>query len=151
MLIQNFKKYKIRTHDIAVCEAVSDKVEKLEFHEFEQSEVSTLNTTILEEWKTRWNYKKSRKVVTKTLTQIFEEHSIPKEIDLLSIDVEGYDLNVLKSLDFEKYKPILILIEMHDFNIKDYQTHKIVEFLSDKGYDLIGFITMNGYFKLQVQ
>ena len=34
-----------------------------------------------------------------------------KEIDLFSLDVEGYELNVLKGLDFERYRPKYMLIE----------------------------------------
>ena len=140
------KKFKIRPHDISVCEAVSDEVKEMVFHEFEQSAVSTLDTSVLEDWKNTWNYKKGRKVITKTLTQILDEHLIQNEIDFLSIDVEGHDFQVLNSLDFEKYNPTLILIEMHQFDIKDYETNKIVHFLDLKGYDLVGFVVMNGYF-----
>ncbi|MEO6734100.1 MAG: FkbM family methyltransferase [Ferruginibacter sp.] len=141
------KKFKIRPRDISVCAAVSDEVKEMVFYEFEQSEVSTLETTVLDNWKKNWNYKNSRKVITKTLTQILEENSVQTEIDFLSIDVEGHDLQVLKSLDFAKYKPRLILIEIHNFDVSNYQTNEIVHFLDVKGYDLVSFATMNGYFK----
>ncbi len=39
--------------------------------------------------------------------------------DLLSIDVEGYDLRVLKSIDFNKY-PIKVIIAEEDKGMKDY-------------------------------
>jgi len=143
------KKYSVRPNDISVCEAVSDETKEMLFHEFEQSEVSTLETTVLDEAKKKWNYKKSRKVITKTLTEILDEHSIPNAIDFLSVDVEGYDFQVLNSLDFTKYQPKLILIEMHQFNVADYHANKIVQFLIAKGYELVGFVTMNGYFKLK--
>ena len=143
------KKYTVRPNDISVCEAVSDETKEMLFHEFEQAEVSTLETAVIDEWKTRWDYKKSRKVTTKTLTQILDEHSIPNAIDFLSVDVEGHDFQVLNSLDFNKYQPKLILIEMHQFNVADYQANKIVQFLIAKGYELVGFVTMNGYFKLK--
>ena len=37
-----------------------------------------------------------------------------RRIDFLNIDVEGEELNVLKSLDFKRYKPKLICIEIHN-------------------------------------
>lgn len=49
-------------------------------------------------------------VPTRTLTSILDECQV-KEIDLFSLDVEGYELNVLKGLDFNKYKPKYMLIE----------------------------------------
>lgn len=49
-------------------------------------------------------------VRARTLSSILDEHSI-KDIDLFSLDVEGFELEVLKGLDFKQYKPKLLLIE----------------------------------------
>ncbi len=49
-------------------------------------------------------------VPARTLTSILDQYSIP-QIDLLSLDVEGFELDVLKGLDFEKYQPTFLLIE----------------------------------------
>lgn len=50
------------------------------------------------------------KVPTRTLTSILDECQV-QDIDLLSLDVEGFELNVLKGLDFNKYRPKHILVE----------------------------------------
>jgi FkbM family methyltransferase len=50
------------------------------------------------------------KVPAKTLTYILDLHSIQK-IDFLSLDVEGFELSVLKGIDFDKYQPNWMLIE----------------------------------------
>lgn len=50
------------------------------------------------------------KVPTRTLTSILDECQV-SEIDLLSLDVEGFELNVLQGLDFNKYRPKYILLE----------------------------------------
>lgn len=44
------------------------------------------------------------------LQDIFQKYSVT-EIDLLHIDTEGYDFQVLSSLDFSKYKPSVIMYE----------------------------------------
>jgi FkbM family methyltransferase len=49
-------------------------------------------------------------VPASTLNSILNKHGIGK-IDLLSLDVEGYELSVLKGIDFNKYRPKFILIE----------------------------------------
>jgi len=49
-------------------------------------------------------------IPAKTLTSILDECKV-KEIDFLSLDVEGYELNVLKGLDFERYRPKYMCIE----------------------------------------
>lgn len=45
-----------------------------------------------------------------TLTEILDKHNV-KEIDFFSLDVEGFELSVLKGLNFIRYKPKYILIE----------------------------------------
>lgn len=46
----------------------------------------------------------------RTLTSILDEVG-ERKIDLLSLDVEGYELAVLQGLNFDKYQPEYILIE----------------------------------------
>jgi FkbM family methyltransferase len=46
----------------------------------------------------------------RTLTSVLDQHVVP-EIDLLSLDVEGYEANVLRGLDFDRYRPALMLVE----------------------------------------
>jgi len=45
-----------------------------------------------------------------TLTAVLDRHNIA-HVDFLSLDVEGYELQVLKGLDLERYRPGLMLIE----------------------------------------
>jgi FkbM family methyltransferase len=50
----------------------------------------------------------------RTLTAVLDEAGAPSEIDLLSLDVEGYEASVLRGLDFGRYRPRFMLIEMDD-------------------------------------
>ena len=50
------------------------------------------------------------RVPARTLTSILEQHAV-KTIDLLSLDVEGFELNVLQGIDFDRYRPRFMLIE----------------------------------------
>jgi FkbM family methyltransferase len=52
----------------------------------------------------------------RTLTSVLEETGAPAEIDLLSLDVEGFEASVLRGLDLERFQPRLLLIEMHDID-----------------------------------
>lgn len=56
-------------------------------------------------------------IPTKTLTSVLDEVS-PPSIDFMSLDVEGYELKVLQGLNFEKYKPKIIVIECYDNNLE---------------------------------
>jgi FkbM family methyltransferase len=71
-------------------------------------------------------------VPTTTLTEVLAHAEAP-EIDLFSLDVEGFELEVLKGLDFQEYCPRLILVEArtehHASQIANYlrPTHELVE------------------------
>lgn len=56
--------------------------------------------------------------------------------DFISIDVEGWDLKILKTLDFEKYSPAVFCVETLAY--KDdgstYRIEEIFEFMESKGY-----------------
>ena len=60
----------------------------------------------------------------KTLTSILDDCHAPKVFDFLSLDVEGNESSVLSGLDFNKYRPKWILVEVKD---QDCDTHHILE------------------------
>ena len=66
------------------------------------------------------NAKEIRKIQTKTLNSVIKNSKFKNEkINLLSIDVEGHEIEVIKSLDLIKYFPEMIVIEFLDRNILD--------------------------------
>jgi len=90
-----------------------------------------------------YNIKKMEKVTVhqKSLNSILAtELNNIDAIDVLSIDVEGGELNVLKGLDLNKYKPKLIVTE-NVFNSPDVQSY-----LEIYGYRLDKHIDYNQYY-----
>ena len=81
---------------------------------------------------------KKRTIKVKTLTYIIDNHSNIKKIDLLDIDAEGFDFEVLKGIDFEKYIIDLIMIEVHHYDEKTRRISKeIFDFLTKKNFKVI--------------
>ncbi|MDQ7730920.1 FkbM family methyltransferase [Halomonas sp. SpR8] len=56
------------------------------------------------------------------------------DVDLITIDVEGYELEVITSLDFTKIKPKIIFFETKHLTINGYE--KIVNLLETEGYKI---------------
>jgi FkbM family methyltransferase len=52
-------------------------------------------------------------VPARTLTSVLDSLRVPK-LDFLSLDVEGYEGQVLRGLDFDRYTPKYILVEAND-------------------------------------
>ena len=73
------------------------------------------------------------------LETLFDKYDL-KHIDLISIDVEGAELQVLNSINFEKVNIEVFLVE------NNYGLEKETEFLKSKGYKLIGNIQWDSVF-----
>ncbi|WP_337045201.1 FkbM family methyltransferase [Emticicia sp. 17c] len=136
-----------RKQDIPVVAAISDEVKEVTFYEFKESEVNTIDEAMLKEWKQKFNYRSERKLTTQTLTSILDKH-LPQNqiIDLLTVDIEGNDFNAIKSIDLTKYRPKLIVVEIHGFDLSTIHENEIYQYLTDRKYTLVSFATMNGYF-----
>lgn len=138
---------KIRKNDISICAAVSDSEKEVTFHKSKTSAVSTIDEERLKEWEKLWTFSEEDKVtvVTKTLTSILD-NNLPSgtTVDLLTIDVEGHDFKVLKSLDLTKYRPKVIIIEIH--SIDKIKETDIFHYLSANNYSLKYFAILNAYF-----
>lgn len=63
---------------------------------------------------------------------------------MLSVDVEGHDLQVLNGLDFECYRPKVIVIEMR--GLQGIENTEIYNFLTKRGYCLLYFSILSAYF-----
>ena len=92
-----------------------------------------------------------KKIKTNTLNNIIKSSKYSnKKIDLLSIDVEGHELPVLEGLDFNKYRPNVIVVEYLDLNVSKLEiknlnienviNSEIYKFLTLKKYILVNSI-----------
>lgn len=50
-------------------------------------------------------------VEIRSLTRVLDECRVPAKFGMLSVDTEGFDLTVLRSLDFNRYRPSTIITE----------------------------------------
>ena len=87
--------------------------------------------------------------LARPLTSLLDEVSAPSAFDLLSLDVEGNELAVLKGLDFRKYQPKWMLVETRNSDVSDYlsdRSYEEVAKLSEyKGYsDILYRCTIDG-------
>ena len=93
----------------------------------------------------------SVRVPVSPLTTILEQNSCPPSFALLSVDTEGFDLQVLESLDFERFRPFVIITEDDPILLPpppEYCTDKNkYELLRQQGYDFIRSFSRNSVWK----
>ncbi len=124
----------MRPKDLNYSCAISNKNESIKL--FYQKEISQLSTTESVQAKTVFQGNiKEKEIQAFTLDEILNRDKYKDtKIDFLDIDVEGADFKVLEGLSFEKFKPKLICVEIHDKEVKQ---SKIYNFLTNKNYELI--------------
>ena len=83
------------------------------------------------------------KVACKKLTTLLDEHNYPENIDFVSIDTENTELDVLKGIDFNKYKIKVFVIE------NNYNEPQCEEYLKPFGYKKINRIAVNDFYTLE--
>jgi len=82
------------------------------------------------------------------VNKILEKYFHDKAPDLISLDVEGLDLDILKGLDFEKYKPNVICVETlgYDDQQNGYKLNDIIDFMVEKNYEVYADTRVNTIF-----
>jgi FkbM family methyltransferase len=76
--------------------------------------------------------------LAKTLTDLLNRANAPAMIDLLSLDVEGAEIEVLKGIDHQKYRFRYMCIECRDIS-------KLTHYLHQVGYRLVEKLSEQDY------
>jgi FkbM family methyltransferase len=139
--------HRSRNRDITLNLAVSDTKEELTYYQFNFPAVNTFIRENAMHWSGQPGHfiEKEIKITGKTLTGILDEN-LPEgtEIDFLSVDCEGMELEVLKSNNWQKYRPKIILTEFLFYEYENYRDSEIYQFITSLGYKFhsISGITM---------
>lgn len=79
-------------------------------------------------------------VPVRTLDDLLEAAEAPEPFDLLSVDVEGHEVEVFRGFDFRRWRPSLVMAEDHVANLRMHRT------LKANGYRLIRRLGNNGWY-----
>lgn len=129
-----------RPKDKNIMAGVSEKEETLSYHMFSDPAVNTFSDKEADKWKNKnWiEYLGEKKIQALPLKTIFKENiNRDQKIDVLSIDVEGFDLKVLESNDWNKFSPKVVIVEAHDFILENMHEHPLYLYLNKKEYKLV--------------
>ena len=140
-----------RRRDINLNIGISGKKDKLIFYCFNEPALNGFSKELSEERNsTSKIYRIEKEILVETypLADVLDKY-LPagQKIDFFTIDVEGLDLEVLKSNNWDKYKPTFVLVEDSvDFaNITSSETYI---YLDQMGYELVTKTLRTSFFKL---
>jgi FkbM family methyltransferase len=139
-----------RPNDENINTAISNKVGQTDLYFYhKKSPINTIDKTTSDFQKA--NVSEIKKIQTNTLNNILYNSKYKNnKINLLSVDVEGHELQVFEGLDFDLYRPEVIVVEVLDLsvkkleiknlNIKNLFNTELYKFLISKNYILVNCI-----------
>lgn len=139
-----------RPHDINLEIGVSEESGPLTYYMFRESALNTFDACIARKReRAGWALAGQSEVQCLPLAKILA-HSLPKlpatSIDLLSVDVEGLDLQVLRSNDWARYVPRVIVLEIADQGISGCLDAAATRYLGTVGYRPIAKLCQSVFF-----
>jgi len=136
-----------RPRDINLNIAIGRKQGKSAFFEVDQSGMSSLGENSFELGR-RVGYRGSsvQEVNVKTLTEIFDEYAVNREVHFVKIDVEGFEADVLSGLDLRKYRPWILVVEAVEpiTNAPSWESWE--PGLLESGYQFVWFDGLNRFY-----
>lgn len=141
----------IRPRDINLELGIGDKQGKLDFFVFNEPALNGFSSDLSgerNEADSACRIESVIKVDVLPLQKVLDNY-LPagQSIDFMSIDVEGLDLLVLKSNDWNKYRPTYVLAEILGSSLHEIDKSEIGQFMRDQNYVLYAKCMNTVFFK----
>lgn len=131
---------KIRTRDINLELGVGASETTLDYYMFDEPALNSFSKPLSEERdrESSFHIVDIKSIPIQPLHKILDRHLAKHatEIDFFNVDVEGLDLEVLASNDWDRYAPTLIITEALEQGVDDILGSEVNHYLASVGYHL---------------
>lgn len=137
-----------RPRDVNLELAVSTRDGELTFYT-EGGKLSVYNTTSLEQARKLIEAGTIRNPVEISvqcmpLSKVLDRYLPPNtQLDFFSVDAEGNDLDVLRSNDWLRYRPELVLVEAHTNSFDELTDSELIKFMREQKYTVRAWVRPN--------
>lgn len=135
-LIDKFNKY--RPEDINLNIGVGSKNEKLDFYIMDEPTLSSFSKEECDNYVStgKYNLIETKLISLVTIKEIIDKYCNGIFPDFMSLDAEGMDYEILKSIDFSGSVPKVICVEAAEYSPIGAGDKRIelIDFLVEKGY-----------------
>lgn len=141
---------KHRSKDVCLNVGVGiDKKKTADFFVFNEKTLNTFSEKDAKRYD-KMPTKSIQKVIQIPLMDINDiiANHLSKDPDFVSIDVEGWDLEIVRKLNFKKYRPAVFCIETITYteNKTEKKIREIITFMKSRGYFVYGDTYINTIF-----
>jgi FkbM family methyltransferase len=140
-----------RRRDINLNIGIGTTVGILPFYCFDEPALNGFDKELSDDRADNSRYKITDVIDVKTmpLEQVLDTY-LPEgqTIDFLTIDAEGYDMEVLKSNNWDKYKPLFVIVEI-TVDIENLFKSEVYNYLLARNYEVVAKTSRTSFFKLK--
>jgi len=139
----------LRPGDINIECPISDTEAILPFYIFNEPALNTLSKELADERskKPEYHIVQTVNLKTRTLSSILSENGFDKKsIDFLTIDAEGFDDQILRSNDWNIFRPKVVLFES-ERTYNEMILSELNEFLKARGYSFFAKTVKTFFYK----
>jgi FkbM family methyltransferase len=131
---------KERPRDINLQIGISDQEGKLTYYLFNDPALNSFDRELSDtriEKSSHYRVIGTKEIAVRRLATVLREHLPPGErIDFLSIDVEGLDMAVLRSNDWDAFRPNVVVVEAV-ISLEDVLDSEVFHFMKERGYNAL--------------
>ena len=142
-----------RPHDINLQSGVAENPGTLTYYVFNDAALNTFDESLKRDREANTSYRVVRTIPipVQRLDTILKRH-LPdgQAIDFMSIDVEGLDLQVLRSNDWRAFRARFVLVEALGFKLEQADSDPVHAHMTGVGYELVAK-TLNTLFYRDVR
>jgi FkbM family methyltransferase len=112
----------------------------------ELPENSTSDEQVMVSLKEQGSTVRTHDVTVLSVKEICERYAAERVIDFMKIDVEGGELEVLQSADWQRFRPVLLVIEAVVVNGREETWSQWEWVITEQGYEKVWFDGLNNYY-----
>lgn len=130
----------LRPRDVSVEACIGAETGKtVRFHMFDKAAYNTIDDERAQQLMSAGTVRRIalHELKTVTVNELLHRHLPGRNIDLFNIDVEGLDEVILRSLDWDTFRPRVIIAEEHSPDIAGTAQSEMAVFLRERGYDSV--------------
>lgn len=144
-----YKISKERRKSLCINCGITDSVqrENLKFYIMNPDTLSSFSKEEIRGYeKEGYTVEKEEYIRCVNVNDILDEY-FSEGVDVISTDTEGFDLKIIKSINYKKHRPVVFCVETCGFNMgKDKDGLDIIKFLTGQGYIVYADTFLNTIF-----
>jgi len=145
--MEDFKR--VRPRDINIEAAIAGERKELIYYMFDEPALNTFDKELSNsDYRRTFQKIGEKSIVTQRLDELLSQY-LPEgmKINFMTIDVEGLDLEVIESNDWQKFRPEYLLVECVQTSLDDIKQDKVYEFMMHNNYMLFAKVLNTAIFK----